>query len=84
MRMSDIPFEATDWGTIESTEHAGESGMARWRTRHFGTIRVRMVEYPPPGTPPITGATRGTSCCALPAISRPSWPTAADSFSRRV
>ncbi len=44
MRMSDIPFEVTDWATIDSTEHAGESGMARWRTRHFGTIRVRMVE----------------------------------------
>jgi hypothetical protein len=45
MRMSDIPFEATDWRTIESTEHAGESGVARWRTKHFGAIRVRMVEY---------------------------------------
>ena len=47
MHMSDIPFSTTDWSTIEATEHAGESGMARWRTRHFGMVRVRMVEYSP-------------------------------------
>ena len=45
MMMTDIPFGTTDWSTIEGTEHAGESGTARWRTRHFGAIRVRMVEY---------------------------------------
>src|SRR5258706_602183 len=37
----------TDWNTIASTEHAGESGVARWRTRQCGDIRVRMVEYSP-------------------------------------
>ncbi|MEO8601305.1 MAG: DHCW motif cupin fold protein, partial [bacterium] len=31
----------------ERTEHPGESGCAYWRTRQFGTIRVRMVEYTP-------------------------------------
>jgi hypothetical protein len=45
MTLNDIPFGTTEWTTIEPTEHAGESGMARWRTRHFGSIRVRMVEY---------------------------------------
>jgi len=45
MRLTDIPFDTTDWGTIDPTEHAGETGIARWRTRHFGDIRVRMVEY---------------------------------------
>ena len=45
MRMSDIPFGTTDWSAIEATEHAGEAGTARWRTRQFGTVRVRMVEY---------------------------------------
>ena len=45
MRLADIPFDTTDWSTIEPTEHAGETGMARWRTRHFGGVRVRMVEY---------------------------------------
>ncbi|HSQ30414.1 MAG TPA: DHCW motif cupin fold protein [Gemmatimonadaceae bacterium] len=43
--MSDIPFGTTDWSAIEATEHAGEAGTARWRTRQFGTVRVRMVEY---------------------------------------
>jgi hypothetical protein len=43
--MESIPFGITDWHTIESTEHAGEVGTARWRTRQFGSIRVRLVEY---------------------------------------
>jgi len=47
MKMSDIPFGTTDWATIEATEHKGETGMAYWRTRNFGDIRVRMVEYTP-------------------------------------
>jgi hypothetical protein len=45
MQLTDIPFGTTDWSTVEATEHPGESGTARWRTRQFGTIRVRMVEY---------------------------------------
>jgi len=45
MLLTDIPFGITAWDTIEATEHAGESGTARWRTRHFGAVRVRMVEY---------------------------------------
>lgn len=47
MKMTDIPFGTTDWETVERTEYKGESGMAYWRTRHFGEIRVRMVEYTP-------------------------------------
>lgn len=47
MKMSDIPFGITEWGEVEITEHRGETGMAYWRTRHFGGIRVRMVEYSP-------------------------------------
>lgn len=45
MQMSGIPFGTTDWSQIERTEHKGERGVAYWRTQHFGTIRVRMVEY---------------------------------------
>jgi quercetin dioxygenase-like cupin family protein len=45
MDMAGIPFGTTDWSTVERTEHKGERGMAYWRTRHFGAIRVRMVEY---------------------------------------
>ena len=47
MRMSDIPFGTTDWSTVPQTEHPGDHGTARWRTREFGGIRVRMVEYSP-------------------------------------
>jgi len=47
MRMSTIPFATTDWSEVERTEHKGERGMAYWRTRQFGDIRVRMVEYSP-------------------------------------
>jgi hypothetical protein len=45
--MSDIPFATTDWSTVACTEHPGERGIAIWRTRQFGGIRVRMVEYSP-------------------------------------
>lgn len=47
MQMTDIPFGTTDWSQIEPTEHKGERGRAYWRTQHFGSIRVRMVEYSP-------------------------------------
>ena len=45
MILSEIPFGTTDWTAVEANEHSGESGTARWRTRHFGSVRVRMVEY---------------------------------------
>jgi hypothetical protein len=47
MKMTDIPFGATDWRGVEAVEHPGERGMATWRTREFGAIRVRIVEYSP-------------------------------------
>ena len=47
MEMSDIPFGIIDWSEVEKTEHKGETGTAYWRTRQFGGIRVRMVEYSP-------------------------------------
>jgi hypothetical protein len=47
MRLPEIPFDTTDWATITPTTHAGEVGIASWRTRQFGDIRVRMVEYSP-------------------------------------
>lgn len=47
MEMSSIPFGTTDWSAITPTEHQGETGMAIWRTRQFGDIRVRMVDYTP-------------------------------------
>lgn len=47
MQLSNIPFGTTDWSAIAPTEHSGERGKAIWRTRKFGDIRVRMVEYTP-------------------------------------
>ena|SRR5687767_12313676 len=47
MEMTGIPFGTTDWSTIERVEHKGETGTSFWRTRDFGDIRVRLVEYTP-------------------------------------
>ena len=47
MKITGIPFGTTDWSAVARTEHPGETGVAHWRTRHFGDIRVRMVEYSP-------------------------------------
>jgi hypothetical protein len=47
MVMNGIRFGTTDWSKIPPTEHAGETGMALWRTCQFGDIRVRMVDYSP-------------------------------------
>src|SRR4029079_810048 len=47
MKITDIPFGATDWSQVEPTEHPGVRGTATWRTRQFGEIRVRLVEYSP-------------------------------------
>ena len=47
MHISDIPFGVTDWSKIEPVDYAGTSGKATWRTRQFGDLRVRMVEYSP-------------------------------------
>lgn len=47
MNISDLPFGITEWSSIAPTEHPGERGKALWRTRQFGPIRVRMVDYTP-------------------------------------
>lgn len=48
MKMHPFSFGVTDWATIAPTGHKGETGVATWRTQHFGDaqnpIRVRMVE----------------------------------------
>jgi hypothetical protein len=45
MQITDIPFGVTDWAGIEATVHPGETGVAYWRTRQFGALRVRCIEY---------------------------------------
>jgi hypothetical protein len=47
MRIEGVPFMTTDWSRVPVTEHAGETGVATWRTVATGNIRVRMVEYSP-------------------------------------
>jgi quercetin dioxygenase-like cupin family protein len=43
--MEKVPFTTVAWSDEPVTEHPGESGVAMWRTRLFGSTRVRMVEY---------------------------------------
>ena len=45
MHLTDIPFGTTDWNSVESTTAQGEAGSVTSRTRQFGGIRVRMIEY---------------------------------------
>lgn len=47
MRIEGVPFMTTDWSKVQPTEHAGDSGVALWRTVERGNIRVRLVEYSP-------------------------------------
>ena len=47
MKMIGFPFSTTDWAQIVPSQHAGETGIALWRTQEFGEIRVRVVEYSP-------------------------------------
>jgi hypothetical protein len=42
---NDIPFDVTDWSTVSSTTHPGETGVATWKTLQLGGLRIRMVEY---------------------------------------
>ena len=42
-----ISVSITDWTEVSPSKHPGETGFALWRTRNFGDIRVRMVEYSP-------------------------------------
>ena len=45
MELTAVPFGITDWSTLEPELHPGASGSASWRTCHFGTTRVRRVDY---------------------------------------
>lgn len=45
MQIVGFPYAVTDWSKVEPVEHKGETGAAYWRTQHFGSVRVRMVEY---------------------------------------
>ncbi|HTK56988.1 MAG TPA: DHCW motif cupin fold protein [Gemmatimonadales bacterium] len=47
MKIEAFPFGTTEWASVEPTVRPGDTGTATWRTRQFGEIRVRMVEYSP-------------------------------------
>ena len=47
MQMSDIAFGTTDWADVPPHRAQGRHRRRHWRTREFGGIRVRMVEYSP-------------------------------------
>lgn len=47
MKIEQVPFGVTNWSTVPTTEHPGETGAASWRTVEAGNIRVRIVEYSP-------------------------------------
>lgn len=43
--MQPIFFQTTDWNDVPVTEHAGETGVARWRTIQYSRFRMRVIEY---------------------------------------
>mgnify|MGYP006324876047 CR=1 FL=1 len=43
--MSYIPFELTNWNTIEKSVHQGITGEAFWQTIEYRGLRIRLVEY---------------------------------------
>ena len=45
MKLVGIPFQTIDWSKATPTTHPGETGVATWRTREVGNVRVRMVDY---------------------------------------
>jgi len=45
MQIQNVPFNNIDWSGVDKTEHRGEKGMAYWRTKEIGNLRVRIVEY---------------------------------------
>ena len=47
MNINDIPFGLTHWDQVVPVVYPGETGQAVWRTKQFGEVRVRIVEYSP-------------------------------------
>jgi hypothetical protein len=45
VRLEGIPFQLTDWAEVPAETHPGDAGVATWRVKRHGDIRVRMVEY---------------------------------------
>ena len=42
-----IPFQVTDWSTIEAISQKGTTGSSFVRVKEYDFLKVRMVEYSP-------------------------------------
>ena len=45
MKLTALPCGAIDWTALPTTAHAGETGAATMRSRSFGDIQLRLVDY---------------------------------------
>jgi hypothetical protein len=45
MKLEDLPTGITDWSQVPATVTRGASGSATIRTREFGPLRLRLVDY---------------------------------------
>jgi hypothetical protein len=45
MKIPPLPMSITNWSEVPLCEHPGEKGVALSRTRTFGDLRVRLVDY---------------------------------------
>lgn len=47
VKLPGLSFTPVHWDALPATDHAGETGAARWRTLNNGDVRMRVVEYSP-------------------------------------
>ena len=47
MNLAYLPIGITEWSDLPTSTHPGESGAATVRTRQFGDVQLRVVEYSP-------------------------------------
>jgi hypothetical protein len=47
MQTLPLPLEPTDWSRVDEVQESGESGHAICKTRTFGDIRLRLIDYTP-------------------------------------
>ena len=45
MKLENIPLGTTDWSEVAPSVHDGKTGTATARTRQFGDLQLRLVEY---------------------------------------
>ena len=43
--MEPVFFQTIDWNSIPVTEHAGQTGIARWKTIQNHSFRIRVIEH---------------------------------------